>query len=70
MIHSLASVNSQAVFTINTTVGRTYRILYKDDLNAATWSQLDRNFVAANATASISDFMAAPVRFYQIQQLD
>jgi Lamin Tail Domain/Putative Ig domain len=70
VIHSIASVNGQAVFTINTRVGRSYRILYKDDLNAATWSQLDRDFVAANATASISDSMATPVRFYQIQQLD
>ena len=70
VIYSISSVNGQAVFTINTTVGRTYRILYKDDLNAATWSRLDRDFAAANATASISDYMATPVRFYQIQQLD
>ena len=70
VIHSIASVNGHAVFTINTAVGRTYRILYKDDLNSATWSQLDRDFVAANATASISDYMAVPVRFYKIQRLD
>ena len=70
VIHSMASVNGHAVFTINTAVGRTYRILYKDDLNSATWSQLDRDFVAANATASISDYMAVPVRFYKIQRLD
>ena len=70
VIYTIAAINGQAVFTINTTVGRSYRLLYKDDLNAANWSQLDRDFVAANATASISDFMAMPVRFYQILQLD
>ena len=70
VVYSIAAINSHAVFTINTLVGRTYRLLYKDDLSSTAWSQLDRDFVAANATASITDYMLVPVRFYQILQLD
>ena len=49
---------------------RTYRILYKDDLNAPAWTPLDRDFVAANATGSITDVVPGAQRFYQVQKLD
>jgi hypothetical protein len=34
------------------------------------WSQLRRDFVAANPQASITDVITAPQRFYQVLQLD
>ena len=68
-LHSVAAVsNGQATFTIETTVGRTYRVFYKDDLNTPGWTQLGPDFVAANPTASISDSAANPHRFYRVQQ--
>ncbi len=68
-LHSVAAVGSgQATFTIQTTVGRTYRVFYNDDLSTAMWMQLGPDFVAANPTASISDSAANPKRFYRVQQ--
>jgi len=70
-IHSVAAVTGgQATFTIDTTVGRTYRVFYKDELNAPLWTQLGPDFVAANPTASISDSAANPHRFYRVQQVN
>jgi hypothetical protein len=69
-IYSVASINGQATFTIETTPGRTFRVFYTDDLSSANWTQLDRDFVAANPYASITDGAAAPQRFYRVQQLD
>jgi hypothetical protein len=70
-LHSVAAVGGgQATFTIETTVGRTYRVFYKDDLSTAGWTQLGPDFVAANPTASISDSAANPQRFYRVQQVN
>jgi hypothetical protein len=70
-LNSVAAVGGgQATFTIETTVGRTYRVFYKDDLSTPTWTQLGPDFVAANPTASISDSAANPQRFYRVQQVN
>jgi len=69
-IRSVAAPDGQITFTIETLPGHTYRVLYKDDLAAPTWTQLDRDFVAANPTASITDTVTAAQRFYQVLQLD
>jgi lamin tail-like protein/putative Ig domain-containing protein len=67
IIDSIAAPNGQATFTILTTPGHTYRVLYTDELGTtAPWTQLDRDFVAANPYASISDFITSPHRFYRI----
>jgi hypothetical protein len=70
LLHSVASINGQATFTINTLPGRTYRVLYKDDLGASAWTPLGADFVAANATASFTDHGPAPQRFYQVQEVN
>jgi hypothetical protein len=70
VIGSVFSIAGQATFTIETTVGRTYRVEYTDDLGSGAWLQLDRDFVAANPYASLTDGAAAPQRFYRVQQLD
>ena len=70
ILRSLARFDGQATFTIETIVGRTYRVLYKDDLNDAVWWQLGPDFVAANATASLSDGVVGPRRFYKVVQVN
>ncbi len=70
VLRSVASVNGQATFTIETIPGRTYRVFYKDDLDAPSWTQLGPDFVAANATASLSDNVVSPRRFYRVQQVN
>jgi hypothetical protein len=70
VIGSIFNLAGQATFTIQTTVGRTYRAQYTDDLNSGAWLQLDRDFVAANPYASLTDGAAAPQRFYRVLQLD
>lgn len=69
-IISLTGVAGQVTFTTGTIPGRTYRVLYKDDLNASTWSQLRPDFVAANPTVSIQDNVSAAQRFYVVQQVN
>lgn len=69
-IQSVFTVGGHATFTIDTIPGHTYRVLYTDDLTAAQWNQLGRDFVSANEYASITDPGAAPKRFYQVIQLD
>jgi len=39
-------------------------------VDAPTWTQLDRDFVAANASTSISDPTALPQRYYAVVRLD
>ena len=69
-LHSVAGPGGQITFTIDTIPGRTYRAYYKDDLAAETWTQLARDFVAANETASLTDTLASAQRFYRVQQVD
>lgn len=70
VIESVFNVDGRATFTIVTQVGHSYRILYTDDLSAPVWTQLGRDFMAANPYASITDPGAAPQRYYQVIQLD
>lgn len=67
VIQTITAPAGQATFTIATTPGHTYRVLYTDELgSAAPWTQLDQDFVAAGPYASISDFVTAPHRFYKV----
>jgi len=67
VIQTIMAPGGQATFTIATTPGHTYRVLYKDELESpAAWAPFDQDFVAAGPYVSISDFVTAPRRFYQI----
>ena len=67
VIQTIMAPGGQATFTIATTPGHTYRILYKNELESpAAWTQLDQDFVAGGPYVSISDFITAPRRFYQV----
>jgi hypothetical protein len=70
IIHSFAGPGGQFTFSFDSVPGRAYRVLYKDDLMAPSWTQLDRDFVAANPIASITDTLSQPQRFYIVLQVD
>lgn len=65
-IYTISAPPGQVTFSIETTVGRAYRVLYSDDLTEGEWSQLDRDFVAANPYASLTDTLSRPQRFYKV----
>jgi hypothetical protein len=70
VIQTFARPPGQFTLTFDAVVGRTYRVFYTDDLASEAWAQLDRDFVAANVTASITDMVHAPRRFYRVLQVD
>src|SRR5205085_1330073 len=65
-IQTITAPAGQATFTIATSLGHTYRVEYKDELSAVSWTQFDRDFVAAGPYCSLSDFVISPHRFYRI----
>jgi hypothetical protein len=63
--------NGDVVLGIGATVGKTYRVEYKNDLNAAEWTQLGTDQVATVTPLVIVDNLGASLqRFYRVQQLD
>ncbi len=70
IIYSAARVDGQTTFTFDTIPGRTYRVYYKDTVDALMWVQLDRDFVAANPSTSLSDPTAQPQRYYTVVRFD
>jgi hypothetical protein len=63
--------NGDVVLQVGATIGKTYRVEYKDDLNAATWTQLGTDHVAQSTPLTILDHPgASPQRFYRVRQLD
>jgi len=52
--------------------GKTYRVEYKDDLNAVSWQRLnEQDYLAASASLAITDNIGAnPQRFYRLVQID
>jgi len=69
-LYDVSRGGGQVTFTIETIPGRLYRAFYKDDLDAPAWTQLDRDFVAAGSSASISDNVNLSHRFYRVLQVD
>ena len=63
-------LTEQFIFTIETIPGHTYRVSYKNHLAAPIWTQLDPDFVAANSTASMTDILSVPQRFYRVLRVD
>ena len=63
---------SQVNIGFQTIPGKTYRVEYKDSLNAASWQQLNnQDYLAAGASLVVQDNLGAnPQRFYRIVQLD
>jgi len=58
---------NQLTLSWGASVGRTYRVEYKDDLNAPVWTQLGQNLTATSDALSINDDISgAPQRFYRL----
>ena len=63
--------NGDIVLSVGVTVGKTYRVEYKNDLNTADWTQLGSDQVANSTPLIITDNIGANTqRFYQVRQLD
>jgi hypothetical protein len=69
-ISLVANHGGHSTFTFESIPGRTYRIVYKNDLDDPAWLQLERDFVAANTTASITDTAILAQRFYRVLQVN
>jgi len=66
VIETIFAPGGQAPFTIPTIPGQTYRVEYTDNLGAPVWQQLDRDFVAGNPSASLTDSLSSSQRFYRV----
>ena len=70
-ISSCAVSNDAVTFTWSTYPGKTYRVLYRDNLNAPSWTPLGSDSVAPGYSLSASDTNAAtPQRFYRVVQVN
>ena len=70
---TLAINGNQISISFQTIPGKTYRVEYKDDLNAATWQRLTNQDYAAGPATSLTvndDMTGRSQRFYRIVQLD
>ena len=63
--------NGDLSFTLAVTVGRSYRVEYKNDLNDLLWTELTPAQQALTSTITVIDHISAhPQRFYRVLQLD
>ena len=70
-ISSCSISNSVVNLVWSTYPGKTYRALYKDDLNAPSWTPLGSDFVAPGYSLSSSDpSPSARQRFYRVIQVN
>jgi hypothetical protein len=68
---SITRAGNLITLQFQTIVGKTYRVEYKDDLNAGTWTPLAPGQVAVTTSRTVQDDMTGhPQRFYRIAQLD
>jgi hypothetical protein len=69
---TLAVNGNQVTIGFQTIPGKTYRVEYKDDLNAVPWHQLNnQDYLAAGASLTVLDNLSGHAqRFYRIVQLD
>jgi len=66
---SLALSNQDLAIAWNSVSGQTYRVEYKNDLSATTWSNLEPDVPASGPTASIVDALTNGQRFYRVRLL-
>lgn len=63
--------NGDVVLTIGSIPGKTYRVDYKNDLNAATWTPITPDRLATSTSLTVIDpAVPGAQRFYRVQQLD
>jgi hypothetical protein len=65
------SGGGQVSLTFGTIPGKTYRVEFKNDLNAPTWTPLGGNILANSNSLTVMDNMGSlPQRFYRVVQVD
>jgi hypothetical protein len=70
-VSGISRADGEIHLNVGATVGKTYRLEFKDDLNAANWSPLGADQVATSTTLPFTDEIGAnPQRFYRVRQLD
>jgi hypothetical protein len=70
-LSSTALTNGVMTLTWSTYPGKTYRILYKDDLNAPSWTPAGSDSVAASYLLSGTDTnLLGQQRFYRVMQVN
>ena len=71
LLGGVSNNGGQISFTIGTTPGKTYRVLYKNDLDDLMWTPLGADVVATGATLNVTDNIGAqPQRYYRVVQLN
>ena len=66
---SISIVGTQVNLTWESNPGKTYQVLYKDNINDADWKALGKNVVVSGSTASVDDTVVGkPQRFYLISE--
>ena len=71
MIRSVTVSNGVATVTWTSQDGKTYRLLYKDNLTAANWSVVPGDVTITGARGSKTDFLGnAAQRFYRVMVAD
>jgi hypothetical protein len=70
VITSVSATGGTLAFTFLTTPGHTYRVEYKDDLNAGAWTQLGTDQVATGASITITTPIANAHRFFQARMMN
>lgn len=64
-------LNGVVTLTLSAIAGKTYRVEYKDNLNAVAWTPLGGNRLATSATLIVEDNLGAqPQRFYRVLVVD
>jgi hypothetical protein len=57
--------------TLSAIIGKTYRVEYKNDLNATGWTPLGGDRLATSAILTVPDDIGTqPQRFYRVLVLD
>ncbi|MFM1768217.1 MAG: hypothetical protein RJA22_746 [Verrucomicrobiota bacterium] len=69
-IYALGAADGRFTLSFQAIAGRTYRVLYKNSLLETNWTQIDRDFVAGNVSASLTDTLSGPERYYRVLQVD
>jgi hypothetical protein len=71
-LHAVISRSADAIsISVNTTSGKTYRVLYKNNLADPDWTQLGSDQLANSTTLTFPDTLnASSQRFYRILQVD
>jgi N-acetyl-anhydromuramyl-L-alanine amidase AmpD len=67
---ALGVSNPDLTISWNSVSGKTYRVEFKDDLNATSWSNLPTDVPAAGPSASTTDALTPVQRFYRVRLLE